>query len=172
MSEQQVKLQGHVIDRQILSRVLDAVELAGGSWEIAELSIGRTRRDESTVLLNIGAPDQATLTAVLSEISLLGAVALQAKPAVLHEAPADGVLPDRFYATTNLPTQVLVGEKWLAVEGTEMDLAIVVEPQAMSAHAVPMADVRKGQRIVVGGQGVRVHYPDRNRQEQEFRVMA
>ncbi|APG25379.1 ornithine cyclodeaminase, nickel-pincer nucleotide-dependent [Syntrophotalea acetylenica] len=172
MSEQQVKLQGHVIDRQILSRVLDAVELAGGSWEIAELSIGRTRRDESTVLLNIGAPDQATLTAVLSEISLLGAVALQAKPAVLHEAPADGVLPDRFYATTNLPTQVLVGEKWLAVEGTEMDLAIVVEPQAMSAHAVPMADVRKGQRIVVGGQGVRVHYPDRNRQEQDFRFMA
>ena len=44
MPEQQVKLEGHFIDQQILSQVLDTVDRLGGSYEIVALTIGRTRR--------------------------------------------------------------------------------------------------------------------------------
>ena len=42
-------------------------------------------------------------------------------------APADGIFPDEFYATTHLPTQVRVHDQWVEVEGIEMDLGIRVD---------------------------------------------
>ena len=34
-------------------------------------------------------------------------------------APADGIFPDEFYATTHLSTQVRVHDQWVEVEGVE-----------------------------------------------------
>jgi lysine-ketoglutarate reductase/saccharopine dehydrogenase-like protein (TIGR00300 family) len=172
MPEQQVKLEGHFIDQQILSRVLDTVDRLGGSYEIVALTIGRTRRDESTGLLNIGAPDDATLQSILRSLARLGAEPVIPLPVRCQAAPADGVLPDHFYATTNLPTEVLVNGRWLPVSGVEMDLAIAVEDGMNKAFTVPMADVRAGQMVVVGTQGVRVSYPPRDNNDAAFRFMA
>lgn len=172
MPQQLVKLEGHFIDRRILSQVLDTVERRGAVWEISELTIGRTRKDKSIGLLNISAPDDAGLQAVLQEIALLGVQPIEPRPAHLELAPADGVLPGRFYATTNLPTEVFIHGRWLPVKGTEMDLAIVVDPAGMTAHTVPMADVGAGQSVVVGDAGVRVRYPERDKEDAVFRFMA
>jgi lysine-ketoglutarate reductase/saccharopine dehydrogenase-like protein (TIGR00300 family) len=172
MSQQQVKLEGHFIDQQILSQVLDTVERLGGSYEILQLTIGRTRRDKSTGLFNIDAPDDATLQSVLRGLARLGAEPVIPLPVRCEASPADGVLPDRFYATTNLPTEVLVNDRWLPVAGAEMDLALVVDERTNMACTVPMADVKAGQQVVVGTQGVRVSYPPRDNHDAAFRFMA
>lgn len=172
MPEQQVKLEGHFIDHQILSQVLDTVARLGGSYEIVTLTIGRTRRDKSSGVLNIEAPDDATLQSLLRSLARLGAEPVIPLPVRCEAAPADGVLPDRFYATTNLPTEVLVNGRWLPVAGPEMDLAISVEESVQKSYTVPMADVRAGQLVVVGTQGVRVSYPPRDHGDDAFRFMA
>jgi lysine-ketoglutarate reductase/saccharopine dehydrogenase-like protein (TIGR00300 family) len=172
MTEQEVVLQGHLIDRQILAQVLEAVERNRGTYEILDLTLGRTREDESRVALKIAAPNWAALERILRVLAPLGAVSPQVAPARLEPAPADGALPDHFYVTTNLPTEVYVAGRWLPVAEEEMDLALVVDDHDRQVHAVPMAEVRAGQRVVVGHAGVRVSYPPRGADEGYFRFMG
>ena len=49
-----------------------------------------------------------------------------APSARFEPAPADGVLPDGFFSTTNLPTYVRVGGEWLLPREPRMDSAIVL----------------------------------------------
>ena len=90
--------------------------------------------------------------------------------AAMAEADLDGVFPEGFYATTNFDTEVRVGGTWLRVAGIEMDVGIRID--ASGAHAVPMHRVRKGDRIVVGEEGVRIDEPPRGRDGERFRFMA
>ena len=170
--EQQIVLHGHLIDDRILSRVLDAIARLGAEHEIVRLTVGRTRQDLSKALLQVRAPTAEVLAEVLECIGALGAEPVVSQSACLEPAPADGVLPERFYATTNLPTEVLLGEHWLAVETEEMDLALVVNPEEGRARALPMTEVRAGQLVVVGEQGVRVRYPPREVEDHTFRFMS
>src|SRR5438094_42849 len=73
-----------------------------------------------------------------------------------QEAPADGVFPDDFYVTTHLPTEVRVHGKWVPVKEIEMDLGIWLDRNDLAPHTVPMAEVRKGDQIAVGREGIRV----------------
>ncbi|APG28902.1 TIGR00300 family protein [Syntrophotalea acetylenivorans] len=170
--EQQVVLRGHLIDDQILSRVLDAIGSLGAEHEIEKLSVGRTRQDCSEVLLRITAPTSEVLAEVLERIAVLGAEPVEFLPARLQPAPGDGVLPKHFYATTNLPTKVLVAGHWLSVTEEEMDLALVVSPELDRVRALPMTAVKAGDQVVVGEQGVRVSYPPRVSGEHSFRFMS
>lgn len=170
--ERDIRLQGHLIDDFILSRVLDAIGSLGAGHEIRSLTIGQTRSELSTAVIRIVAPDREVLAQVLRRVAELGAEALEPVPARLEPAPADGVLPERFYASSNLPTQILVNDQWLPVAGEEMDLAVVVAADRRSARAVPMADVRAGELAVVGEEGVRVEPPPRDADPQAFRFMA
>lgn len=77
------------------------------------------------------------------------------RQAKLTPAPADGVLPDDFYSSTNLPTSVLVDGVWIEVEGVMMDKAIVVHPDRKRAVCKPILEVKKGDLVVVGDDGIR-----------------
>src|SRR6266540_2570134 len=68
-------------------------------------------------------------------------------PATSETLEIDGVLPDGFYSSTNLETDVRVDGRWLRLENPEMDCAIVVEDGG--ARTVPMSDVAKGEPAVV-----------------------
>jgi lysine-ketoglutarate reductase/saccharopine dehydrogenase-like protein (TIGR00300 family) len=87
-------------------------------------------------------------------------------------APHDGVLPDDFYSTTNLPTQVRLNSHWVDVDGTEMDLAIVISPATGAAQMIPMTDVKQGDPVVVGHEGIRVIPFERSRSRELFSFMA
>jgi lysine-ketoglutarate reductase/saccharopine dehydrogenase-like protein (TIGR00300 family) len=82
----------------------------------------------------------------------------------------DGVLPDGFYSSTNLETEVRVAGAWVRVENPEMDCAIVVRDR--QARTVPMSDVVKGEQVVVGSQGIRVQPLDRGRSGEVFEFMS
>ena len=79
----------------------------------------------------------------------------------LTPADSDGVFPEDFYSTTNLPTQVRVDGAWIDVENPEMDCAIVVSDGG--ARTVAMSDARKGDRIVCGHEGIKVSPLERPR---------
>jgi lysine-ketoglutarate reductase/saccharopine dehydrogenase-like protein (TIGR00300 family) len=86
-------------------------------------------------------------------------------------ADLDGVFPEGFYATTNFATDVRVRSAWVRVEGIEMDVGIRITGDG--AEACPMHRVRKGDALIVGEAGVRVHVPSAATAEKDaFRFMS
>jgi lysine-ketoglutarate reductase/saccharopine dehydrogenase-like protein (TIGR00300 family) len=76
-------------------------------------------------------------------------------------APADGVLPDGFFSTTNLPTYVKVGGAWRRPRLPRMDCVITLLPEGDLVVVEPRK-VRRGQRVAVGAaedgtDGIYVH---------------
>jgi lysine-ketoglutarate reductase/saccharopine dehydrogenase-like protein (TIGR00300 family) len=82
------------------------------------------------------------------------------------------VFPEGFHATTNLDTALYLGGHWVSVRHPEMDSGILVSPTRRSARTVKMADVRKGDAIVVGTDGVRVVPIESRRQSADFQFMT
>ena len=64
-------------------------------------------------------------------------------------APADGVLPDGFFSTTNLPTYVRVNGSWRMPREPRMDSALVLDADNM-LWVREARRVNKGDRIAVG----------------------
>jgi lysine-ketoglutarate reductase/saccharopine dehydrogenase-like protein (TIGR00300 family) len=84
-----------------------------------------------------------------------------APDARFEPAPADGVLPDRFFSTTNLPTYLRTGGAWRRPRLPRMDCVIVLHPAGDLVVTEPRR-VRKGQLVAVGleedgGEGIFVH---------------
>jgi lysine-ketoglutarate reductase/saccharopine dehydrogenase-like protein (TIGR00300 family) len=71
-------------------------------------------------------------------------------------APADGVFPPEFYVTTNQQTFVRFGSNEIEVTPGIINSAVAVDRKKGSARAVKFFDVKKGDEIVVGHQGIRV----------------
>lgn len=172
-----VELQGHLIDSLTLAKVLDQIVGSGSDYEILDFEVGRTALDWSRARLLVKAADQAILEELIDTLQVFGANPAERADAELEAADQDGVLPAGFYSTTNLPTSVSVGGKWVSVENPEMDcgLTVVMDGGADGggpvARTVPMHKVRKGDLIVVGGAGVKVEVAPRPRDTGAFTFM-
>jgi lysine-ketoglutarate reductase/saccharopine dehydrogenase-like protein (TIGR00300 family) len=64
-------------------------------------------------------------------------------------APGDGVLPEHFFSTTNLPTYVKVRGEWRLPGSPRMDSAIVLQPDG-AVRVVEGRYVRQGDQIAIG----------------------
>ena len=64
-------------------------------------------------------------------------------------APADGVLPEEFFSTTNLPTYVRVRGKWTLPREPRMDSALVLDRDGV-LWVREMRRVRAGELVAVG----------------------
>lgn len=151
-----VVLQGHIIDSLILAKVLDRIVMMGGTFDLQDVNIGKTREQSSSARIVIRAASKALLDEILNAIQPHGASIERGTDCRTEPVPDDGILPDTFYATTHLPTQIRIAGRWLDVDRIEMDLAIVVNEKGSAAHAIPMGDVRRGDRVIVGREGIRV----------------
>ena len=75
-----------------------------------------------------------------------GAAALAGAPDARFEpAPADGVLPDGFFSTTNLPTYVKAAGVWSRPRLPRMD-CVIVRQSARDLVTTEPRKVRKGDR--------------------------
>jgi len=166
-----VEVGGHIIDSLILAKVLDVILDAGADYRMLDVEIGRTSVDASRARLEVTAPDEAALAALLAELQIHGANRLAQDDASIEPATVDGVLPEGFYATTNLPTQVRLGGHWVDVDNPEMDCALVVRPDGR-ARTVPMHRIRAGDPGGVGQLGVRVQGLERPRGSTPFEFMS
>lgn len=72
-----------------------------------------------------------------------------APDAHFEPAPSDGVLPDNFFSTTNLPTYVRIGGEWRLPESPRMDSAIVRADDG-SLRVLEGRYVREGDRVAIG----------------------
>lgn len=173
MPSEIVHLDGHIIDSLTLSKVLDIILKEGGEYRVLRFQMGATRSDPSHAEIEITAPDNETLERILHATGQHG-TERTAREAKLVPAPKNGVLPEGFYATTNLETQVRVGNEWLPVQNIEMDCAIVVEKtnNRPIARCTPMHHVLEGDLVVVGDTGVRVTPVERRDPDDVFSFMG
>ncbi|MGH9177557.1 MAG: TIGR00300 family protein [Acidimicrobiales bacterium] len=171
MATEVVEVEGHIIDSLILAKLMDVILAAGADYRVLEVNIGRTNRDLSRARLEVEAPDEDLLASLLVELQAHGANRVNPTDAELAVADRDGVLPAGFYSTTNLPTAVRVGGRWVEVENPEMDCGLVVD-DAGRARTAPMHRVRVGDRVVVGHEGIRVTPPSRPRGANPFEFMS
>ncbi len=172
MPSEIVELRGHIIDSLTLPKVLDEIMNYGGSFEIVEVVIGQRRQDLSLARVRVTATSRDSLATILARIRQQGAIPIADDEAVLVAADMDGAFPDGFYCTTHLQTAILRNGQWLEVEDPEMDCGIVFDPARTVVRTRPMNQVRKGDLIVVGHQGVRVAPLERSQERNVFEFMA
>jgi lysine-ketoglutarate reductase/saccharopine dehydrogenase-like protein (TIGR00300 family) len=165
-----VEVEGHIVDSLILAKILDVIIDAGADYRMVEVQIGRTNLDPSRARLQVTAGDEDALARLLAAIAVHGANRVAEVDVTVAAAEADGVLPPNFCATTNLPTSVRLGGRWVEVENPEMDCALVLLPDGR-ARTVPMHRVRAGDTVVIGDEGVRVRPLDRPRGASPFEFM-
>ena len=155
-AQETVILQGHIIDSLILAKVLDTILMMGGNFDLSEVQIGTTRQEASRATIIVRAASPTLLAEIITAIQPHGASVAREIDCTIEPAPAAGVFPDGFYATTHLPTHIRLQGHWVDVQAIEMDLGIRVEPTKNSARAIPMNDVQPGDLIVTGRGGIRV----------------
>jgi lysine-ketoglutarate reductase/saccharopine dehydrogenase-like protein (TIGR00300 family) len=171
LHQETVLISGHIIDSLILPKVLDIILVMGGTFDLEDVHIGTTREEPSRARIVIRAASTALLDDILKAIQPHGASVERESDCQAVESPADGIFPDDFYATTHLPTQIRLHGQWTDVDRIEMDLGILINEQASTARAVPMAEVRQRDRIVIGRDGVRVIPLQRPRERDVFGFM-
>ena len=160
-----VELEGHIIDSGLMERAFTVVMDLGGEFDIEAFDVGESKTEESYCRMRVVADDEATLHPILHELHQSGATPADASDASLEPAPADNVVPDGFYSTTNHPTDVRVDGEWVAVDDIEMDCAIVVEPDGdgTTAETRVLNAIDGGDLVVTGDAGIRVRPPERPR---------
>ncbi len=171
MPSEVIELSGHIIDSWTLPRAWDAIMDRGGNFAVEEMRVGVNKTESSYARIRVDAPDDETLDRILTEVQQFGAVLVHKEDVVTTAVEQDGVLPAKFYSTTNLPTQVRIGGQWVTVEGIEMDVAVIIDRAKKHAYCQPMHDVRVGDEVVVGYSGIRVQPFERGREREAFAFM-
>lgn len=164
LNEKEVEVEGHLIDSLILTKIYDRIIELGGDYKTLEVRIGKHKTDTSYIRMIVKGRNPENLDDILNEIHSLGATSIETAEVTVVPAPSDMIFPDNFYSTTNNPTQVFFDGEWIEVEDTMMDKAIVISSLAKRAHCRPIREVKKGDLIVVGEEGVRVKPPERSRE--------
>ena len=167
-----VEVSGHIIDSLILAKILDEIIDFGADYRIVDMDVGRGPADLSRARVEVTADDEEALAALLSRLHPHGAHPITQPDAELVAATMDGVLPPGFYSTTNLPTSVKVGGRWVEVENPEMDCGLLVSDDGSRARTAPMHKVEMGDLVVVGSEGVRVRPLERPSGRSPFEFMA
>ncbi|HKT36894.1 MAG TPA: TIGR00300 family protein, partial [Ktedonobacterales bacterium] len=126
MASTEIELRGHIIDSFILPRVWGAIEEAGAHFHVREMRIGQSETETSYARIEVSAESQQMLDDLIPELQRLGADLAEVQNARTALVTQPGVLPDDFYSTSNLPTEVRVDGEWLPVANIEMDVAIVI----------------------------------------------
>ena len=156
MYSETIELRGHIIDSLILPKVLDQILTHGANFKIAEIDIGKKRADQSFARIEVSAETVEALDELILRLRQQGAEVLERANAQIAAASADGVFPPDFYVTTNQQTFVRIDGKEIEVQPAMMDSAIAIDRERGNARAVKFFDVRIGDEIVIGHQGVRV----------------
>ena len=163
---------GHLVDSGIMKDILDTIIREGGRFDITRFDIGKTNEDVSYLEATFTAPNHTALERIGRHLSNIGCE-LDFDATVQTEiAPADGVAPDTFYTTTNNDTQVNIRGIFLPVNNIRMDGAIVISADDQSARCVKQRDLKKGDRVVVGLDGIKVTPEFIERDRSDFAFMT
>ena len=154
-----IHLEGHLLDSGLVNRALDTIVKGGGSFQVLNFDLGEQRHDASKASVKVSAPDVTVMADIMGQLIDLGAesIAETATAAKLEAVIQPGVAPDDFYVSTIYPTEVLVDDRWIRVQGQRMDGAIAVNTsdQGAVARCKLLRDLQNGDLVVVGSEGIR-----------------
>src|SRR5258706_11245601 len=165
-----IEAAGHLIDSGHLSAIFDKIIEYKAQYEVLKFDIGRTNDDASRIEMRITAPDAHQLDALLQQLTTWGCHPVQERDALVKPAEKDRCVPDDFYSTTNHRTQVRVGGRWVEVEKQRMDAVIVVSNGRPVCRK--LRDVKTGEPVVCGHEGIRVTPEFRERDRLGFAFMS
>ncbi len=165
-----IEAEGHLIDSGLLTAIFDKIIEFKASYEVLRFDIGRTNDDVSRVEMRISADSQEVLDELLPQLTTFGGHPLEQRDALLKPAEKDACVPDDFYSTTNHKTHVRVGGRWLEVTAQRMDATIVIADGRAACRK--LRDVRAGESIVCGHDGIRVTPEFRERDRLGFAFMS
>ena len=165
-----IEAAGHLIDSGLLSAIFDKIIEFKGAYEILSFNIGRTNDDPSRIEMRITVPEQALLDDLLQQLTTFGAHPVRERDVVVRPAEKDRCVPDDFYSTTNHRTHVRLGGKWVEVDKQRMDAVIIVGDGR--AECRKLRDVRAGEPVVCGHDGIRVTPEFRERDRLGFAFMS
>jgi lysine-ketoglutarate reductase/saccharopine dehydrogenase-like protein (TIGR00300 family) len=165
-----IEAEGHLIDSQILTGIFDAVIKRESAFEVLDFHIGRTNEDFSRLRLKVTSPSEAVLANLLEDLLSLGCHPEAESDARLRPADQDGCAPEDFYSTTNHRTLARHGGRWLEVQRQRMDAVIIIEDGVASCRK--LRDVRVGDPIVCGNDGIRIVPEFKERDRSSFAFMT
>jgi lysine-ketoglutarate reductase/saccharopine dehydrogenase-like protein (TIGR00300 family) len=149
-----LEAEGHLIDSAILNVIFDTVVRLDGEFEVLKFDIGRTNDDSSRLEIRVKANDRPALTSIVTALIPLGCRVARAGDATTQPVAQVRCAPETFYSTTNHRTQVRLAGAWVDVGHQRMDAAIVIN--GGTAVCRKLRDLRVGDAVVVGVEGVRV----------------
>ena len=168
-------MEGHLLDAGIMNRSLDLVVDNGGSFKVMNFNLGLERQSTSSAEVRVSAPDHEVMEKIISQLIELGAIlpSDDVGNAVTETCDMDGVAPDDFYVSNIYPTEVQIDNQWIRVQKQRMDGAIVIKDN--TAECRILRDLKKGDRVVVGVEGIRTVRKKSNRElkaKEEFSFMG
>jgi lysine-ketoglutarate reductase/saccharopine dehydrogenase-like protein (TIGR00300 family) len=165
-----VEAEGHLIDSGNFQSILTTIVEHGSEYEILRFDIGRKNEEGSRLTLKLQSDTDARLQDLLAKLSVFGCYVKGSPNAVMRTADMDGAAPDDFYSTTNHRTAVFLNGEWVAAADQRMDAVLVVDNGSVSCRK--LRDVRKGDLVVCGMQGVRVSPDVQSRDKPSFGFMS
>lgn len=171
-----MELRGHLLDDGMLNRAMDIATNAGLGCRVDSFTVAERSDQHSRTILHLSAPDVELLDTVVNELTGLGAMLLEHRDdAALVAVTQDGVVPEGFYSSTIYPTDVRVGGQFVRASHQRMDGVLVVTNNGSkpTARCTIMRDVKVGDQVVCGSQGLRVHTPQvRKGEGDDFSFMS
>jgi lysine-ketoglutarate reductase/saccharopine dehydrogenase-like protein (TIGR00300 family) len=175
-----IRIEGHLLDAGIMNKALDLVVENGGSFKVLNFNLGVERQSPSTAEVRVSAPSHEVMEDIMSQLIEIGAIMppQEVCDVITEVVSQDGVAPDDFYVTTIYPTEVRVNCEWVTVQNQRMDAAIVVgqAEQGLSARCQLLRDLKVGDRVIVGVEGIRNPRKPESREQrkdtQEFSFMG
>ncbi len=166
MFKREIELSGHIIDSLTLPKTMDIIMDKGGDFDILEFDIGKRKSDISKAKIMVSAESPDILNSILDELNFIGVSISEIEEVNLVASPKDQVAPEGFYSTSHHVTHIYYKDEWILVNDIEMDCLIVIDEEAKTASCKPIADIKKGDLIVVGREGVKITPPQRARGKQ------
>ncbi|MCC0177149.1 TIGR00300 family protein [Waterburya agarophytonicola K14] len=173
-----INMEGHLLDAGIMNRSLDLVVDNGGSFKVLNFQLGVERQSTSSAEVRVSAPDHEIMEKIVSQLIEIGAIIPQndGNDVVTETCDLDGVAPGDFYVSNIYPTEVRVNQQWIRVQKQRMDGAIVIKEDGnnTTAECRILRDLDKGDRVVVGVDGIRTVRKKSNRDKvkEEFSFMG
>lgn len=162
--EQEIEVKGHLIDSMILTRIFDNIMDLKGDFQVLDFNVGKKKKDVSYARLIVRGKSREHLNELLESLYREGAQPISIQQVMLKPVLRDMVMPDNFYSTTNNTTQVYYKGVWIDVVNMMMDKCIAVETEKKTAECKMIRDLKKGNMVVVGEQGVRITPQERPRE--------
>ena len=170
MVSETVEAEGHLIDSGNFQAILTTVVEHGSEYEILRFDVGRNNAQGSHLILQLTSDTDARLQDLLSKLSVFGCFVKDTPDVLVRPADMDGAVPVDFYSTTNHRTSVFLKGAWVEVENQRMDAALVVKNGKVTCRK--LRDIRKGDQVVCGMQGIRVAPDVQQRDKPTFGFMS